>query len=122
MTVVEVNDAEDLVAQPAKPGLDIAPGMGQRGKRPVATQPGLHPAGVQGMHAGAVLGGQEEGTERVVGVIEEFAQAPHGSERRDVDVDADEAQQLVVIEAAGPARSMRASSDSLDGGGEACMA
>ena len=94
MTVVEVNDAEDLVAQPAKPRLDIAPGMGRRGKRPVATQPGLHPAGVQfvqGMHAGAVLGGQEEGTERVVGVIEEFAQAPHGSERRDVDVDADEA-------------------------------
>ena len=53
------------------------------------------------MHPGAVLGRQEEGAERVVGVVEELAQAPSGGERRDVDVDADEAEQLVVVEGGG---------------------
>ena len=53
------------------------------------------------MDPGAVLGGQEEGRERVVGVVEELAQPPRVGERRDIDVDADEAEQLVVFEGGG---------------------
>lgn len=56
---------------------------------------------VQGVDAGAGAGGQEEGAQRVVGVVEELAQAPRGGEGRDVDVDADEAEQLVVVEGGG---------------------
>ena len=73
VAVVEVDDSEDFVSKPAKPGLDIAPGVGWRGERPIASQPGLHPAGVelvQRMHSGAVLVRQEEGAERGVGVVE----------------------------------------------------
>ena len=57
----------------------LAYGRSRRGERPVASKPGQHPARmelVQGMDPGTVLGRQEEAAERVVGVVEEFAQAP----------------------------------------------
>ena len=118
VAVVEVDDAEDLVAQPAKPGLDVAPGAGRRGERAVAPQPGFHPAGVklvQGMHAGAVHGGEKEGAEPVVRIVEEFAQAPRGGECREIEVDADKAEQLVVIEGCG-ARALDTGEQGFEGG------
>ena len=50
------------------------------------------------MHPGAVLGGQEERSQLVVGAVEELAQAPSGGEGRDVDVDADEPEEIVVVQ------------------------
>ena len=104
VAVVEVNDAEDLIAKPAKAGLDVAPGVGRRSERPVASQPGLHPPCmefVQSVDASAVLGGQGNGAQPVGGVVEELAQAPCGGQSRDIDVDADEAEELVVVEGGG---------------------
>ena len=64
------------------------------------------------MHPRAVLGRQEEKAQKVVRVVEELAQAARGDERRGVDVDADEAEQLMVVEGGGSraldARSMLA--------------
>ena len=80
MAIVEVDNSEDFVAKSAKPGLDIAPGVGRRGERAVASQQGFHPSGVelvQRMHPGAVLGRQEEGAERVVGVVRGARAGPH---------------------------------------------
>ena len=66
------------------------------------------------MHPGAVLGGQEEGAQLVVRVVEKLAQATSGGKRRDVDVDADEAEQLVVVESGGT-RALNAGEQQLDG-------
>ena len=102
--VVEEDGDEDLVAKSAKPGLEVAPGVGRRGERPVASKPGQHPARmelVDRVHPRPVLGRKEHRTQQVVGVVEELAQPPRGGKRRDVDVDADEAEQLVVVEGGG---------------------
>ena len=48
-----------------------------------------------------VLGGQEEQAQRVVGIVEHPAQAARGGERGGVDVDPEEAEQLVVVEGGG---------------------
>ena len=104
MARVEEDRDEDLVAPPAKVGFEVAPGQVRSGKRAVAAKPGLHPSCVQledGVHPRAVLGRQEEKAQKVVRVVEEFAQAPGGDERRGVDVDADEAEQLMVVEGGG---------------------
>ena len=53
------------------------------------------------MHPCAVLGRQEEQAQHVVGIVEELAQAPGGVERGGVDVDADEPEQLVIVEGGG---------------------
>ena len=101
---VEEDRDEDLVAPPAKAGFEVAPGEVRRGERAVAAKQGLHPSGVQlkdGMHPCAVLGRQEEQAQHVVGIVEELAQAPGGVERGGVDVDADEPEQLVIVEGGG---------------------
>ena len=54
-----------------------------------------------GVHARAVLGRQEEETQHVVRIVEELAQAARGGEGRGIDVDADEPEQLVVVEGGG---------------------
>ena len=110
VAVVEVNDAEDLVAKPAEAGLDVAPGVVRRSERPVASQPGLHPPCVelvQSVDASAVLGGQGNGAQPVGGVVEELAQAPCGGEGRD-GTDQNAAIHLYTHERACPeARSAR---------------
>ena len=53
------------------------------------------------MHPRAVLGRQEEQAQHIVGIVEEFAQAACGVERGGVDVDADEPEQLVIVEGGG---------------------
>ena len=47
MTVVEEDGDEDLVAAPAKAGLEVTPGVSRRGERTVAPQPRRHPPGVE---------------------------------------------------------------------------
>ena len=85
--------------------LGEAPGVGGRGERPpVAAKPGLHPPSVdlvQRVHPGAVLGREQDDVQEVVGVVEELAKAPRGGERRRVDVDPEEAEELVVVEGGG---------------------
>ena len=95
---------EDLVAPPAKARFEVAPGQVRSGKRAVAAKPSLHPSCVQledGVHPRAVLGRQEENAQKVVRVVEELAQAARGDEHRGVDVDADESEELVVVEGGG---------------------
>ena len=102
--VVEEDGDEDLVAAPAKAGLEVAPGVVRRSERAVAAQPCLHPAGVNfedRMDPRPVLGRQEEQAQRVVGIVEHPAQAAGGGERGGVEVDPDEAEQLMVVEGGG---------------------
>ena len=110
---------EDLGAPPSKAGFEVAPGEVRRGEGAVAAKPRFHPSGVQledGMHPSAVLAGEEEQAQHVVRIVEELARAPpRGGERRGVDVDADEPEAW-SSRAAGPARLMRASSASAEGG------
>ena len=104
MARIKEDRDEDLVAPPAKVGFEVAPGQVRSGKRAVAAKPGLHPSCVQledGVHPRAVLGRQEEKAQKVVRVVEELAQAARGDEGRGVDVDADEPEELVVVERRG---------------------
>ena len=98
---VEEDRDEDLVAPPAEAGFEVAPSQAQRGERGAPAKPRFHPSGVHGMHPCAVLAGEEEQAQHVVRIVEELAQAPRGGERRGVDVDADEPEELVVVEGGG---------------------
>ena len=105
MAAVKKETCEDFVAVATQPRLDVAPGVGGRGERPaVAVQPRLHPPGVDFEHRmdpRPVLVGQEYGTEHIVGIVEEPAQAASGGERGGIDVDSEEAEQLMVVEGGG---------------------
>ena len=101
---VEEDRDEDLVAPPVKAGFEVAPGQVRRGESAVPAKPRFQPSGVQledGTHARAVLGRQEEKAQKVVRVVEELAQAARGDEGRGVDVDADEPEELMVVEGGG---------------------
>ena len=79
-------------------------GGGSLSERTVPAKPCFEPSGVQledGVHARAVLGGQEEEAQHVVRIVEELAQTPRGGERRGGDVDTDEVEQLMVVEGGG---------------------
>ena len=65
---------------------------------------GEHPPGVdlvQRMHPRTVLGREQDDVQQVVGVVEELAQAPGGGEGGGVDVEAEKAEELVVVEGGG---------------------
>ena len=104
MVGVEEDRDEDLVAPPVKAGFEVAPGKVRRGESAVPAKPRFQPSGVQledGTHARAVLGRQEEQAQHVVRIVEQLAQAARGGEGRGVDVDADEPEELVVVERGG---------------------
>ena len=115
---VEEDRDEDLVAPPAKAGFEVAPGQVRRGESAVPAKPRFQPSGVQledGTHARAVPGRQEDQAQLVVRIVEQLAQAARGGERRGVDVDADEPEELVVVERGG-SRALDAHEQRFGGG------
>ena len=74
VAVVEEDRQKGFVALTAKARFEVTPGERRRGEGVGASQPGLHPASVKledGVDARPVLDGQDDGAERVVGVVED---------------------------------------------------